>query len=257
MRAAVLQEAATTFPPGGAERVRFGDVLSEPLRNGHSAKADPNGTVPIFTLTAVTLADFSQRNIKMTAADPGRVRDLWVQPGDLLIERSNTRELVGTARLYRGPGRFAVFPDLVIRARVDKRIQPEFAELVLQAPNTRRYFQRRAQGISGTMPKIDQSAIADLIIPAPPIEVQRRSVNVAARQLSLIEAIESAVVAANRRSAALRSTILAAVFSGELVAQDPGEEPASILLGRIAAERATSNGHTPSRPRKPRTKVTT
>lgn len=41
-----------------------------------------------------------------------------------------------------------------------------------------------------------------------------------------------------RRSAALRRSILEQAFTGKLVPQDPSDEPASVLLERIAAERA-------------------
>src|SRR5574341_1640159 len=52
-------------------------LLAEPLRNGHSAKAaQVEHGVPTFTLSAVTNHDFSDRNIKMTNADKGRVKDL-------------------------------------------------------------------------------------------------------------------------------------------------------------------------------------
>ena len=40
------------------------------------------------------------------------------------------------------------------------------------------------------------------------------------------------------RAASLRRSILAAAFSGQLVPQDPDDEPASVLLERIRAERA-------------------
>jgi type I restriction enzyme S subunit len=53
---------------------------------------------------------------------------------------------------------------------------------------------------------------------------------------------------AERRSTSLRSSVLAAAFSGKLVPQDPSDEPASVLLERIAAERvAAANGHRPAR----------
>ena len=71
-----------------------------------------------LTLTAVTKGDFSIENTKLTVADPAKVENLWLEPDDLLIDRSNTPDLVGTTRLYRGPKEFAIFPDLVIRARL-------------------------------------------------------------------------------------------------------------------------------------------
>jgi len=236
MRAAVLQATVAAADVHASKRVRIGDILREPLRNGHSAKENRTGTIPILTLTAVTLGDFSQRNIKTTAADPKRVRDLWLKTGDLLIERSNTRELVGTTRLYRGPDNLAVYPDLVIRARVDDSVIPRYVELILQAPEGRQYFQRRAQGISGSMPKIDQAAIEDFTLPHPSVEAQGRIIEVAEQQITMIQLLQSAVDVAEKRSSSLRSSILAAAFSGKLVPQDPSDEPASVLLERIAAE---------------------
>ena len=247
MRAAIFESAVTEWAGEGFPQMRLGDVLREPLRNGHSAKTDPLGTIPILALTAVTLDDFGAHNIKMTAADPRRVRDLWIQPGDLLIERSNTRELVGTACLYRGLPNLAVYPDLIIRARVNGRVVPEYAELVLKAPRSRLYFQQRAQGISGTMPKIDQQAIEDLVFTLPPPEVQAAIVQEAERKLTLLGSLQKNLELVAKRSSALRSSILTAAFSGQLASQDPKDEPASILLERITAAHTASNGHKPTR----------
>jgi type I restriction enzyme S subunit len=45
-----------------------------------------------------------------------------------------------------------------------------------------------------------------------------------------------------QRSASLRQSILRAAFTGQLVPQDPTDEPASALLERIRAERANTSG---------------
>jgi type I restriction enzyme S subunit len=253
MRMAVLSRATTLQ---GYTKVAFGEVLREPLRNGHSAKADPSGTVPVLTLTAVTRGDFSPSNMKMTAADPLRVRDLWIQPGDLFIERSNTAELVGTARLYRGPSDAAVYPDLIIRARVNEDVLPEYGELVLRSPVSRRYFRECAQGISGTMPKIDQGAIERLPFPLPPLEVQTAVVAGVEQSLTLLDDLDAQLAISGRRAASLRSSLLASAFSGKLVAQDPKDEPASVLLDHIAAERASSGEHRHRHTRQRRRKAT-
>jgi type I restriction enzyme S subunit len=195
----------------------FGSLLREPLRNGHSSKRAAAGEIPIFTLTAVTKGDFSGANIKFTSADPKRVHDLWAQPGDIFIERSNTPELVGTSRLYRGPANLAVFPDLLIRARVSNDVRPEFAEIVLNGPYARRYFQRRAEGIAGSMPKIDQGDIQDFSLPLAPMEEQDNIIERVARQISVIEKIETEVFEGLKRGERLRQSILSHAFSGRLI----------------------------------------
>lgn len=203
--------------PEGWTAARLGDILSEPLRNGHSAKASTDGRgVRAITLTAVTYGDFSERNTKITCADPDRVRDLWLQPGDILIERSNTPELVGTARLYRGAGNFAIFPDLVIRARVDAKVLPEFVELALNAPSGRTYLTGLAQGTAGSMPKIDQGTVEQFPLTLPSRNEQERIVGAVGRMRGptdrIRERLANALVTARR----FRKAVLAAACDGRL-----------------------------------------
>ncbi len=66
-------------------------------------------------------------------------------------------------------------------------------------------------------------------------------------RLSVIDAMRASIETAQRRSAALRRAILERAFRGELVPQDPTDEPASALLERIAAARAATPGARPSR----------
>jgi type I restriction enzyme S subunit len=237
MREAVYTNAVT----GSWPIVRLGTLLREPLRNGHSAKASQDGTgVRSLTLSAVTYRDFSEKNTKLTVAEPARVRGLWLEPGDVLIERSNTPELVGTAALFRGPREWTIFPDLLIRVRPSDELLPEFLEIVLKARPTRRYFQQSAQGIAGSMPKIDQRDVEGLAVPVPRLDEQRRIVAGVDRQLSVADAMSAQIDRAHRRSGVLRRSILEQAFRGKLVPQDPSDEPASVLLERIAARRAAA-----------------
>ena len=57
------------------------------------------------------------------------------------------------------------------------------------------------------------------------------------QRLGAIDALRAAIERAQRKGLALRRLILERAFRGELVPQDPSDEPASALLDRIRADR--------------------
>ena len=90
------------------------------------------------------------------------------------------------------------------------------------------------------LPHITLAGIRAFRIPLPPLDVQRTSLRKLRwhRLLSIAEA--ESITLARRHAESLRRSILASAFRGELVPQDPNDEPASVLLERIAAERAAA-----------------
>ena len=221
-------------------------LIREPLRNGHSAVASQtDGGIPTFSISAVTDGDFSAKNIKMTSADPLKVQDLWIESDDIFVQRSNTPELVGTARRYRGENGRAIFPDLLIRIRVTSSVLSAFVELALQSVRCHAYFRHKSQGISGSMPKIDQDVVRLAAIPIPPLPEQEAIIEAVEGQLTVIDHIEAEIDGQLLKADSLRQSVLKKAFAGELVPQDPRDEPASVLLDRIRAERekAAKNNH--------------
>ena len=224
--------------PEGWCWVSIDQLLREPLRNGRSAKIVKNGGgIPTFSLSAVTEGDFSEKNIKLTSVDSQSVQDLWVETDDIFIQRANTPELVGTTKRYTEENGRAIFPDLLIRARVVPLVPPAFIELTLQSSRCHAYFRSQSQGIAGSMPKIDQDAVRLATIPLPPLIEQKVIVEAVEDQISVIKSLEMDIDAKLQSAQALRQSMLRYAFAGKLVPQDPNDEPASELLKRIAAER--------------------
>ncbi|MBW4702287.1 restriction endonuclease subunit S [Micromonospora sp. RL09-050-HVF-A] len=265
-RAVRLREAGREYArlnAQGGELVRLGDILAVPLRNGHSAPAAAGGAVRTLTLTAITRSEFVDDFTKMTAVDPLRVGDLWLKSGDILIQRSNTPELVGTAAIYEGPDDWAIFPDLVIRVRVNETALPAFVALMLQTPAARNYFRSRAKGLAGSMPKIDQQVVQDFSFRLPSRDRQAEIVNRFREFLAIVDRVSDACQRSIVKARLLRSSLLMEAFAGRLVAQDPNDESAAELLARIRAERAatipkqrTRSRRTPRELAAPPTRVT-
>lgn len=95
--------------------------------------------------------------------------------------------------------------------------------------------------VSGTTRlKLTQAGLRQIEIPLPPLPEQKRIVakldSLTARSKRAREELESVP----RLVARYKQAVLAVAFRGELVPQDPNDEPASVLLERIRAERAAT-----------------
>ena len=105
------------------------------------------------------------------------------------------------------------------------------------------------------VPQINHGDIEPVALPLPPLAEQHRIVAEVERRLSVVQELEATVQANLKRAERLRQAILKQAFQGKLVPQDPADEPASMLLERIRAERKAgkgrSSGHEKRRPEKP------
>jgi type I restriction enzyme S subunit len=84
------------------------------------------------------------------------------------------------------------------------------------------------------------SQLAEFALPLPPLAEQERIVSEIERRLSVIDDVERVVERGLRRADRLRQSVLKRAFEGKLVPQDPNDEPASVLLERIRAERSSA-----------------
>ena len=113
------------------------------------------------------------------------------------------------------------------------------------------YESTRRMSSGGVQPNLNLGLVRQIPVPLPPLAEQYRIVAEVERRLSVIQQSESIVDAGLKRAERLRQSILKQAFSGKLVPQDPNDEPASVLLKRIRAEREAAEAAAKSK-RKPR-----
>lgn len=160
------------------------------------------------------------------------------RPGDLLIT------------VMASLGRTCVVPRDIERAIITKHVYrismeqhllyPEFYNYLLQSHTVSRLRMfENAQG--QTRPGLNSTILKELPVPLCHIEEQKLIVEYIEEKLSSIANFDTEIESALKRSETLRQSILKKAFSGQLVPQDPSDEPASELLARIQAEKESVN----------------
>jgi len=142
----------------------------------------------------------------------------------------------------------ACFSDSVVGLlNIERPILVRFIELFLRTARERleSYAPATAQK------NINLETLAQLAVPLPPNDEQRRIVNELECLLSSSRHLEDLIEISLQRTVRLRQAVLKWAFEGKLVDQDPNDEPAAELLARIRAKRAEETSRTERRRRNP------
>lgn len=194
---------------------QFGETLVEKPRNGYSPKGvDFQTKYRNLTLSATTSGSFKEDCFKYIDIDISDDSYLWVKRNDILIQRANTIEYVGTAVLYQGEDDQYVYPDLMMKCHAKEGIIPQFLVYQLQSANCKKHFRNNATGTSGSMPKINQKTVMTAPIIMVPYEDQKRIVAEIEARLSVCDSIEKTVDTALQQAEAMRQSILKKAFEG-------------------------------------------
>jgi len=156
-----------------------------------------------------------------------------IKPQDILIS------LVGTV------GKVLVLPEDCAEGIINPRLikvsantecyLPEFFKYYFESMYLKSLYKLQTHG--ATMDVLNLGIIQSLPFPFCSIEEQQDIVRKLDSALSVIEQYDAEIESSVRQSEALRQSILKKAFSGQLVPQDPDDEPASALLDRIAKEK--------------------
>lgn len=177
--------------PGSWKWVHLLDIIEEKPSNGYSPKGVPYPTaIKNLTLTATTSGKFKDDAFKYVDIPEEDALKYWLKKNDLLIQRSNSRELVGTSCIYTSDDNAFIYPDLMMRMRVLDEVDVQYIDYVLKSPMTRNYYMASASGTSDSMPKINQKTVSFTLVPLPPIAEQKRIVEKLEQLLPLCERLK-------------------------------------------------------------------
>ena len=231
----------------GWSYLRLGLVIDEP-KYGTSKKCDYNhaGT-GVLRIPNVIGGVVDASDLKGAHFEEDEKRTYTLKNGDVLVVRSNgSIAIVGKYALISKADERYLFAGYLIRLRCNAAVLlPDYLAALLSSHLLRTQIEYKAKSTSGVN-NINSSEIQSFIVPLCSPSEQKVVVELLSTYLSAVGDIEAEIDNQLLRAYALRQSILKAAFAGQLVAQNPSDEPASILLNRIKAEKNQSgkNGET-------------
>lgn len=218
------------------------DQLATSVRNGLSQRPEqePVG-YPILRINAVRAMSVNLDEVRYLPISESEAENYILNDGDLLATRYNgSVDLLGVVGVVRGLSRETVHPDKLIRIQpVLDEYLADWIEAAASTGSSRAHVVSRVKTTAGQT-GISGDDLKRMPIPLPSMEEQQAILERLGSGLSAHKQQESAIDYVLKQAAAQRKNLLKAAFAGQLVPQDPADEPASALLARIRAAREQS-----------------
>jgi type I restriction enzyme S subunit len=217
LRTAVFGDYLQALDHEEARVVPLGQVLDD-VRYGTSLKASAVRVgVPVLRMGNIQGGRITSSDLKFLGLPAPELSKYKLSEGDILINRTNSLELVGKAGLFTGLVGDWVFASYLVRLRVNRSlVMPEYVNAVINSRIGRDFVLRTARRAIG-MVNINAQEIKRLPLPLPSMEIQASVVERIQQSEVLIRQLTSEL---NTMVASpLRASMLRKAFAGELNAQ--------------------------------------
>ena len=216
--------------PEGWEWTRLGN-LSSLIQYGLSNSAEAQGTHRLLRITDIQDGKVNWKDVPFTTVE--NAENYLLRKDDIVFAR--TGATVGKSFLVTELPFESVYASYLIRIRLFDCISPSY---LYQFFNSYCYWEQITDKSVGVgQPNCNGTSLKELFIPLPPLHEQKRIVPAANALLKYASVIESERASLQEIINLAKSKILDLAIRGKLVPPDPNDEPASVLLERIRAEK--------------------
>ena len=190
------------------------------------------GKVAVLRMGNIQSGEIDYRDLVFTS-DEEDINRYMLQPGDLLFNRTNSAEWVGKTSIYRGDMP-CIYAGYLIRMRT--HINAEYLNAVMNSGYAKNYCNSvKTDGVNQS--NINAQKLGAFLVPIPPQNEQLRIDAFIVKVLPLVQTISQNKTDIASLLSFSKAKILDLAIRGKLVPQDPNDEPASVLLERIRAEK--------------------
>jgi type I restriction enzyme, S subunit len=196
------------------KRKKLGDVCE--LLPAKSIATEGDTEVCAITTACLSETGFQSSGLKYARMRANDAAISKVTPGEVLIARSNTAELVGRVSIYLGEVDDVVASDLTIRIQAGNFIKPTFLTNYLSSLYLQGYWKEKAGGASDSMKKITRSQLLEELIPVPDLRIQQDVSDVISAKMSAVTTLKQSLQAQLDTINQLPAALLRQAFNGEL-----------------------------------------
>ena len=207
-------------------------TVSVDLPYGTSKKSNSSGKVAVLRMGNLQDGEIDYSDL-VYSSDEADIEKYYLLENDLLFNRTNSAEWAGKTSIYRGDTP-AIYAGYLIRIRTP--LCGEYLNAVMNSSYAKNYC-IRVKTDAVNQSNINAQKLGMFLVPVAPIKEQHRIVTSFKRTFEFTQCIQSEK---KELSALIQSTkvkILDLAIRGQLIPQDPNDEPASVLLERIRAEK--------------------
>ena len=201
--------------------ISLGRFVAE-IENGKSPQCESRPATDnewgVLKVGAVSFGSFDERENKALPIGADFDPRYEVRPGDFLMSRANTTELVGACAIIDQTRRRLLLSDKTFRFhfRRTAEVLPQWLDHAMKSPALRQQIEHGASGTSPTMKNISKDKVLELLLPAHSPSEQRRIVAELDTLQARVEPLKKLQVETTVELDALLPSILDKAFKGEL-----------------------------------------
>ena len=224
--------------PRNWQRKEIGEVAEVQLGRQRSPQHHAGPQMrPYLRAANVTWTGLNLDDVKQMNFDEDDFETYRLHPGDLLLnEASGSPNEVGKPAVWWGEIEDCCFQNTLLRLRA-RDVDPDYLYWYCYMAALTGRFGEAGRGVN--IRHLGKRGLARFPIAVAPPSEQKDIVTRLQEQFQQSSECETSVRQAQERARALRCSILAKAFNGQLVPQDPDDGPADVLLRRLSREKST------------------
>jgi len=188
---------------------RLGDIANG-FEYGSSSKSKKEGKVPVLRMGNIQNGIIIWGNLVFTDNED-EIKKYILRPGDILFNRTNSRELVGKSALYND-NRDAIFAGYLVRFHMCGELSSHFANFVMNS-NFHRSWCNKVKSDALGQSNINATKLRNYSFPLPPVAEQITIVEKMRYFLLLLDKLERQIEERKEQSEMLMQSVLREVFA--------------------------------------------